>query len=265
MADQPAKKSRAYVVSAAQIRNMFIANGVIASVLIIGILLLATAGPKGDFVNVDTSQYEQTLTEASDTLSGYKQNTDGTVSIPIEDAMQLIVERGVANPFTVQASTSNDTTTGSDVSAQADASTAEGDGSNGNGGVLTAGESVYNNCLACHQANGQGIPGAFPPLVGHAPELYAADRDYLPQLVLYGLQGEITVNGTSYNSVMTPWAQLSDEDLANVLNYVLTAWGNVDALPEDFTPYTADDIAPHRDQGLTASDIHALHEQLNLE
>ncbi|HWO88498.1 MAG TPA: copper-containing nitrite reductase [Gemmatimonadales bacterium] len=79
------------------------------------------------------------------------------------------------------------------------------------------------NCAACHQADGRGIPGAFPPL---------ARSDYLnanPQraigIVLNGLSGRITVNGSDYNSVM-PALTLSDDEVANVLTYVLSQWGN---------------------------------------
>ncbi len=86
------------------------------------------------------------------------------------------------------------------------------------------GKSVYmQTCFACHQAEGQGIAGAFPPL---------AESDYLNEdvnrsidVVLKGLQGEITVNGETYNSAM-PAQNLSDEEIANVLTYVYNSWGN---------------------------------------
>jgi len=86
------------------------------------------------------------------------------------------------------------------------------------------GKSVYmQTCFACHQAEGQGIAGAFPPL---------AESDYLNDdvnrsidVVLKGLQGEITVNGETYNSAM-PAQNLSDEEIANVLTYVYNSWGN---------------------------------------
>ncbi|MDF1521343.1 MAG: tetratricopeptide repeat protein [Trueperaceae bacterium] len=66
--------------------------------------------------------------------------------------------------------------------------------------------SVAAQCAACHQATGAGIPGAFPPLIGHAPAVCAADggRAYLATLVLYGLQGPIEVDGAAYNGMMTP-------------------------------------------------------------
>jgi mono/diheme cytochrome c family protein len=89
--------------------------------------------------------------------------------------------------------------------------------------IKKGGETYQNFCIACHQANGQGLAGAFPPL---------AKSDYLMNnraksihAVKYGLQGEITVNGTKYNSVMADLG-LTDEEIANVLNYVTNSWGN---------------------------------------
>ena len=60
---------------------------------------------------------------------------------------------------------------------------------------LSAGEGVFTtNCASCHQASGEGVAGAFPPLVGHASELAVAEggHEYLENLLLYGLQGEIS-------------------------------------------------------------------------
>lgn len=78
-------------------------------------------------------------------------------------------------------------------------------------------------CVACHQANGQGIENAFPPLA--KSDYLNADVDRAIDIVLHGKSGEITVNGKKYNSVMTAQA-LSDEDAANVLTYVYNSWGN---------------------------------------
>ena len=86
------------------------------------------------------------------------------------------------------------------------------------------GERVYEaNCLACHQAEGEGIPIAFPPLAG--ADFLNADRDRAIGVVLSGLDGAITVNGALFDGVM-PAMQLSDEDVANVLTYVYSQWGN---------------------------------------
>lgn len=120
------------------------------------------------------------------------------------------------------------------------------------------GDATYNaNCIACHQANGQGIPAAFPPLAGHMPELYNAEggRAYIINVVLYGLQGEIEANGEIYNGVMTPWNMLSDDEIAATLNHELTSWGNAEQL-NDFAPILPDEVAALRGLGLSPADVH---------
>lgn len=128
-------------------------------------------------------------------------------------------------------------------------------------------ETFDANCAACHQASGEGVPAAFPPLAGHLPDVVAADggRQYLIHVLLYGLQGEIDVNGATYNGVMPAWAQFSDEQIAAVLNYALHSWGNDEMLPEGFEPLAADEIAAERDLGLSADDVHAQREALGLD
>ena len=68
------------------------------------------------------------------------------------------------------------------------------------GGLALAqadGAKIYAQCAGCHQQNGQGIPGAFPPLAGHVAEILAKEggREYLILVLLYGLQGQIEVKG----------------------------------------------------------------------
>lgn len=127
------------------------------------------------------------------------------------------------------------------------------------------GEGVYTaNCAGCHQANGEGLPGVFPPLEAHSLELFNTDRSYLPKVLLYGLEGPITVGGASYNGQMPAWQQLSDDEIASTLNYVLGAWGEDAALPEGFEPYTSEEIAPLRDEPLTTEDVYALRQSLEL-
>ncbi|MBW7916219.1 MAG: cytochrome c [Trueperaceae bacterium] len=126
------------------------------------------------------------------------------------------------------------------------------------------GTAVFNaNCAACHQMNGQGIPAAFPPLAGHAAEVYALDggRKYLLDTVIFGLQGQITVNGGTFNGVMPAWGHLADGDIADALNHALTAWGDA---PAGFTPYVAADVEARRGDGLSAADVHAHREALGL-
>jgi nitrite reductase (NO-forming) len=89
---------------------------------------------------------------------------------------------------------------------------------------IVFGERLYTaNCAACHQANGEGIPVAFPPLA--ASDFLHADRDRAIGVLVNGLDGAITVNGDTFNGVM-PALRLSDEDVANVLTYVYSQWGN---------------------------------------
>lgn len=86
------------------------------------------------------------------------------------------------------------------------------------------GQGIYtNNCLACHQANGSGIKGAFPPLA--KADYLNNNKDKAIETVVHGRSGEIVVNGETFNSVM-PAQQLSDEEVANVLSYVYHQWGN---------------------------------------
>jgi len=91
-------------------------------------------------------------------------------------------------------------------------------------GRMKVGAMVYNaNCAACHQAGGQGIPDAFPPLA--ASDYLMADKLRSIKIVKKGLEGSITVNGKTYNSAM-PALGLSDDDIASVLTYVRNSFGN---------------------------------------
>lgn len=88
-----------------------------------------------------------------------------------------------------------------------------------------SGRSVFSRtCQTCHQASGLGLPGAFPPLA-NSP-IAQGDKDRLIRLVLHGLQGPITVEGKSFNNVMPPWKTLSDAEIAAVLTYVRSNFGN---------------------------------------
>lgn len=90
---------RHYIISAGQTRILFIASSVLMVTTLVGILLLASSRPRGEFTVLDRSQYQSTLESATQDLQGYLQHADGRISIPIERAMELVVERGVVNPF----------------------------------------------------------------------------------------------------------------------------------------------------------------------
>jgi nitrite reductase (NO-forming) len=90
---------------------------------------------------------------------------------------------------------------------------------------IQAGGVRYNGtCSVCHQNNGQGLPGVFPPLA--QSDYLLADQRRAIEIVLNGLSGPVTVNGTQYNSVMPPMSQLNDDEIANILTYVYNSWGN---------------------------------------
>ncbi len=88
------------------------------------------------------------------------------------------------------------------------------------------GKQVFTaNCAACHQANGKGA-GPFPPLAGN-PDVTAADTTGIIGTVLNGKTGPITINGKTYSGAMPIWHhKLSTAEIAAVLTYVRSAWGN---------------------------------------
>lgn len=89
---------------------------------------------------------------------------------------------------------------------------------------ISRGAGIYNSfCASCHLSGGEGIEGTFPPL---------KDSDWLREkraetihAIKYGLSGEIEVNGQTYNNFM-PDLGLSDQETADVLNYIFNSWGN---------------------------------------
>lgn len=83
---------------------------------------------------------------------------------------------------------------------------------------------VYaNNCMSCHLDKGQGMPSVYPPLA--KADYLMADKNRSIREVLYGVSGEITVNGKKYNIPM-PGYNLTDEEVSDVLNYIRNSWGN---------------------------------------
>ena len=90
---------------------------------------------------------------------------------------------------------------------------------------MKAGQALFaGTCSTCHQANGAGLPGVFPPLA--KSDWLAANPKKAIDVVLNGLAGPVKVNGQDYNSVMPPMNQLNDDEVANILTYVLNSWGN---------------------------------------
>jgi nitrite reductase (NO-forming) len=89
---------------------------------------------------------------------------------------------------------------------------------------LERGKRVFmQTCFACHQPDGRGMPGVFPPLAGS--DFLKADRERPIRIVTKGLTGPLTVNGQMFNNVM-PAQVLTDQQIADVLTYVTNSWGN---------------------------------------
>ena len=88
---------------------------------------------------------------------------------------------------------------------------------------LLDGQEIYEDfCAQCHLEDGKGVKGIYPPL---------AESDFLKDInrtissIKYGLKGPITVNGEKYNSIMVSQG-LDDEEISDVVNYILNSWGN---------------------------------------
>ncbi len=257
MSDRPNPR---YLVSSEQVRGAYFLGGIGAVALILGVLLLASARPQGNPVTVDDTQYQSQLQAAEADLTGFELIGDGA-RIDIDHAMQLVVERGVDLPLYAGGAApvaASDTTAAPAAPADADAEVlAQAD---------VDGAALYTqHCMACHQATGAGIPGAFPPIANHVGELVAADRAYPAKLVLFGMMGAIEVQGTTYNGVMPGLAAvLSDADVAGILNHVLTAWDDVEVLGDAFEPYAAEEVAEWRATALQMTDVYALRQELGI-
>ncbi len=120
-------------------------------------------------------------------------------------------------------------------------------------GQVAAGAKVFEtNCQVCHQAGGVGVSGAFPRLSGRVSEIAASSdgREFLAKLVLNGMSGTVTVDGTQILGVMPGFRQFSDVDAAAVLTYVSTL--ETKRKPK---PFTVAEIAAARPAKASSSDM----------
>ena len=94
------------------------------------------------------------------------------------------------------------------------------------GGVAKVdGRQIFGaRCAVCHQATGLGLPGVFPPLSG--AEWVIGDEKVLVNILLHGIDGEIEVKGNKFSGAMPTFNALSDDELAAVLSYIRSEWGN---------------------------------------
>jgi mono/diheme cytochrome c family protein len=120
-----------------------------------------------------------------------------------------------------------------------------------------------SNCAVCHQPDGKGAPSVYPPLADSVGRYVALKegRVYLIDVVAFGMGGKIESGGDSFEGDMPPWPQLSDQDVADVLDYVLTGL-NPKVLPKDFTPISADEVKAERAKQLSSAAIRTERESL---
>ena len=92
---------------------------------------------------------------------------------------------------------------------------------------LSAGEAIYMGkgiCFSCHQTNGEGLVPNFPPLAN--ADYLLADKTRAIHQAIYGSKEPITVNGVTYPGGVMTVTPLSDQEVVDVVNYVLNSWGN---------------------------------------
>jgi mono/diheme cytochrome c family protein len=104
-----------------------------------------------------------------------------------------------------------------------------------------------SRCAVCHQADGRGVPGIYPPLADTIGAYLGVKggREYLLHVVLNGFAGSLETGGVLYYGLMPPANDLSDADIAAALNYVLRDL-NARELPRGFAPYTAAEVKSGR-------------------
>jgi mono/diheme cytochrome c family protein len=128
----------------------------------------------------------------------------------------------------------------------------------GSAGARAAdGEALFREvCAPCHQDSGVGVPGVYPPLVDHIGRFAKSPegRRYLARVVTHGLFGPIEVEGSSYAGFMPPRTELSDEEVAAILDYALTEL-SPEQLPPDFEPLTAEEVRGYREAEATPSEM----------
>lgn len=123
------------------------------------------------------------------------------------------------------------------------------------------GKQVYEDtCIACHQPGGVGKAGEFPPLAGNH-DLFLA-REFPALVVLNGLTGPIKVGNQSIDNQMPPFDFLSDAEIAAVIDYVRSNFGNDALAPSDMKPLTEADITALRAKPMASEEVHAYRQSV---
>jgi len=163
----------------------------------------------------------ETETKAHSLLNQSKRNPDGTYHLPIDTTIALIIE----NPSILVEMRKPATPKPATTSSAAPAPAATSGFVKADDETMKRGLAVYSRtCIACHQANGMGLPPVFPPLANSS--VVVGDATLPIKFILHGLMGPLTVGGTTYNSMMPAVAGVNDQEIADVLTYVRQSFGN---------------------------------------
>jgi nitrite reductase (NO-forming) len=159
----------------------------------------------GEYILVDHSIFR-----------AFNKGAIGILSAAVEENKKIYSGKQQEGIYHPEGSTIQDMPNGAKVSEESKVFTLEES--------IRIGKQLYNKtCFACHQENGQGLPGAFPPLA--KSDYFIKDVNKAIDAIIHGLQGEITVNGQKYNSIM-PKQALTDSEVANIMTYVTHSWNN---------------------------------------
>jgi nitrite reductase (NO-forming) len=229
--------------------RLFVGNGgpnLVSSFHVIGEIFEKVYTEGGS--NVQTNVQTTLIPAGGSAIVEFKLDTDGTY-ILVDHSIFRTFNKGSLGMLKVEGAGNKDVYSGKQddqvyLGDESVASSIKATPKPPNEPVSADGRTLFmQNCSMCHQAEGQGVPGAFPPLAksDFLKRISNEHRGELVELVLRGKTGKVTVNDVEYNGVMTPVAGLDDAELASVLSYVSNAWGN------QAKPFTAEEVKKLRE------------------
>jgi len=122
--------------------------------------------------------------------------------------------------------------------------------------LIDDGRMLYEICVSCHLPDGQGSPGANPPLIG--PHIADAPAGRLIRTVLHGMVGPAKIAGADYDGIMPGGQVTDDRDIAAVLTYIRRSWGNQGGVITPTMVKAVRDATADRSEPWTAPELDAL-------
>lgn len=151
--------------------------------------------------------------------------SEGNTPVPKTVIVLIILVLLWAVGYIILATPSNDAPELGDRRTLADLMPRAGSANGTVGGAVDGAQIFAAQCVACHQANGAGLAGVFPPLAG--AEYLIGNEKLSINILLHGISGKLTVKGNVYNGMMPNFGdKLSDDEIAAVLSHVRTSFGN---------------------------------------